>query len=270
MKLLGRGVFLEVRKSKKHEGKVEKKFRFPLREKTAKLLKEDHDTYTASVASIVNLPRTEMHLEPGKDGWQVTVLQDDLSGDGMLLSSFLSSAAGNIDKLNAYEEMLDKTLGVFRSFGRNKAIKLGIESNPNNWWVRSSGPGIMFFDTVPPLVCLHGEINRDVLVMQEDPTFFRRVMAFLSRFKLTSKLAEKTIRKYAFDWPTTVRTLLVKTIACTPQLKDDLIRTARKAIDELGIPKEEQRKFQKKLSSFSIRVELFKLRMFNWLDNIGK
>lgn len=266
MEKLGRGYFVTVQKSEK-EGKVEKRFRFPLLENTAKNLKETHDRYVSLAGRAVDIPETTMEAQRLQDGtYQMTILQDDLSLDGSSLADFLKGHSDQ-DCLKAFALALEGTFSVYRYSKtlEKEGIALRLESNPSNWWVKGNGQ-MTFFDTTPPLLSTNNKIDKDILVPKENPTFIGRLTAWLARAPLIRLLSDMVIRRYAFDWPTTIRTFLVKTIDCAPQLKEKFIKATRSAVDML----DDKARFQKRLTDMSIRIELLKLRMFNWLSGIGE
>jgi len=265
MTVLARGTFLTVKRSAR-KGKLDKAFHFPLTERTASLLLRDHSYYVGQISQTIKVPETTMEVEELSGGkYQATIFQDDLTGDGSSLADFLKIEEDRGRQMEAYGKALQGMMAVYSHSKKleSEGVKLGLESNPNNWWMKSNGDAV-FFDTTPPLVLRQDKVNTDVLVPKENPTFFGRLSAWLARAPVISLLAEKVIRSYAFDWPTTVRTFLIKTIDCVPKIKDDLIAATREAIDKMPI--DEKEGFQKKLSTFSIRLELFKLAIFKMLN----
>jgi hypothetical protein len=270
--LVGSGTFVTVRKSQSQEGKLKKTFRFPLLESTAKNLKSDHDRYVRILKRIIPVPETVMEAERLDDGrYQMTITQDDLTGNGCSLADHMNSGLSTVEREDAFSKAMNGTLQVcLRSKElEDVGIKLGLESNPNNWWVTSDS-NVMFFDTTPPLISVGGRINTDVLVPRENPTFLGRLMAKLARMPIIRKLSEHVIKRYAFDWPTTIRTFLIKTIDCAPSMRDELVDATRKAVEGLEIDDKHRKRFQKKLTDFSIKVELMKLKAFDWLASIGQ
>ncbi len=272
MKKLARGTFLDVERSQDRPGKVRKRFYFPLTEGTMKNLRSTHEKYVGHLGKVITLPETTMETKKLDDGkYQVDIYQDDLSLEGSSLTDFLNSEKPVAVRLNAFSSALKQTLEVYM-YSRtlfSGGIVLGLESSPNNWWVKENGD-VTFFDTTPPLVMENNRVNTDVLVMKEVPTFIGRLFSWLARSKLTRSLSERVIRSYAFDWPTTVRTLLIKTIDCAPKLRSRLTEAAGKAVEALDIGEKAKAGFRKKLSNFSIRLELLKLKIFKFLDSIGK
>jgi hypothetical protein len=271
-KLVGSGTFVSVRKSQSQEGKLKKTFKFPLLESTARDLKRVHDQYVTELDKAIPIPETVMDAERLEDGrYQVTITQDDLTPDGSSLADFLRSGGDLGKRLGAYKSALEGTLKVCRLSGEleSQGIKLGLESNPNNWWVNSRSE-TLFFDTTPPLMSVDGRIDTDILVPKENPTFLGRLIAKLARLPVIRKLSEAGIRQYAFNWPTTIRTFLIKTIDCVPSMRDQLVETTRKAVEGLEIDDRYRKQFQKKLTNLSIKVELMKLRVYDWLASIGQ
>jgi hypothetical protein len=271
-KLVGSGTFVSVERSTERKGKVVKRFKFPLLESTAKRLKADHDSYVRELRRTIPMPETVMEGERRDDGrYDVTITQDDLTGNGCSLSEFMNSDSSTVERVEAFGKAMGGTLQVsLRSKElEGVGIRLGLESNPNNWWITSDSKAL-FFDTTPPLISVGGSISTDVLVPRENPTFLGRLMAKLARMPIIRRLSERVIKSYAFDWPTTVRTFLIKSVACAPSMRDELVDATRKAVGALEIDERYRRQFQKKLTDFSIKVELMKLRAFDYLASIGQ
>ena len=228
----------------------------------------DHSYYVRQLEQAAAVPETTMEISELPDGkYQVTITQDDLTGNGSSLASLLEREEDRGKQLEAYGRALSGMMNVYAHAKKLRAegIELGLESNPHNWWMKSNGDAV-FFDTTPPLVSRDGRINMDVLVPKENPTFFGRLSAWMARAPLISYFAQKVIKGYAFDWPTSVCSFLIKTIDCVPRIKDDLVAATREAIDRMQMPLEARERFQGKLSSFSIRLELFKLKIFKMLN----
>ncbi len=269
MKLVGRGTFLTVEKSSDHPSKVRKRFRFPLTEETVRKLSSSHARYVSHLRSSIDVPDSPIRASKLPDGrYQVDIFQDDLTRNGCSLGSYLASEREVSLRLAAFKNALHQTLLVYARSLSLDQVKLGLESNPNNWWVKEDSK-LIFFDTTPPLLMEGGKPDLDLLVMRECPTVVGRLSAWLARSWLTKSLSERLIRSYAFDWPTTIRTFLVKTIDCVPELKKDLARAAREAVGNLDIDEKELRRFQKKLSWFSVNLELVKLRIYQFFERMG-
>lgn len=272
MRGIKRGSFVSVIESRGRKGKVEKIFNFPLTEKTAKRLEKDHDSYVSHLGSVITLPETTFEAQKLSNGsYQVSIFQDDMNGDGMLLADYLSLEPDVSECMGVFSKALKATMQVREYSAAFARVDLGLESNPNNWWVKKNGD-MVFFDTTPPIIAIDDNVHTDMLVMKDNPAFLGRLMSWLAHGPVgfLRKLSEKVMRKYAFDWPTTVRTFLVKAIDCAPVLKNDLVETARNAIGSIGMEDSEKKRFMRKLSDFSISMELAKLRFYNFLDNIGR
>jgi len=258
---LGRGTFLDV--SRSAEGRVRKRFRFPLAESTAKSFLDAHERYVSRLSSCINMPQTRAEAKPMEDGsFQVDIHQDDLSQDGCDLASFLKCDLPVSVRIGAFSQAMRQTLQV------RAEPTISIESNPNNWWIREDRQAV-FFDTTPPLLLDEGKPRTELLVMKENPTFMGRLTAFLAHNRITAKLSAMVIKDYAFSFPTLVRTFLIKSIDAAPKLKGELIEAARSAVAELDLDDEERKRFEAKLSDFSIGLEMLKLRVFKFIDSLG-
>jgi hypothetical protein len=192
-------------------------------------------------------------------------LQDNLEGRGRPVLDILAMEPD--ETVDLYLTMLHETLKLYRH-ARERAregVLIGIDSNPSNWWIMHDGSPV-FFDTTPPLISLYGKIEVDALVPKEHPSFLGKIFGALARIWPISRLSEKVIRQYAFDWPTMIRTLLVKTVYEGRSFRDALVDKTRAAVSELGEGKVD---FLRKLTGISIAIELMKYRIFNWFAAIG-
>jgi|GEM_PF-2468282 len=270
MKGVKRGTFVSVIEAPNRKGKVEKMFNFPLTENAVKRLEKDHESYVSHLRSTIALPETVFERQKLNDGrYQVSIFQDDMDGDGMLLADFLSLEPDISECMGVFSKALKATMQVREYSAAFARVDLGLESNPHNWWIRKNGDAV-FFDTVPPIIAVDNNVHTDMLVMRDNPTFLGRLMSCLAHGPLgfLRKLSEKVMRKYAFDWPTTVRTFLVKAIDCAPGLKNDLVETARDVVGGIRMEDYEKKRFMRKLSDFSVNIELAKLKFYNFLDSI--
>ncbi len=266
------GTFLNVRKSES-PGLVEKTFRFSQEAPAAETLKRVHDAYVGHISGVIDVPKTTMNLQTRKDGRvDVSITQPDLRADGgMTLSEFLRT--GVASTVFAFNLALSSTLLVYRHAAslRAKGVKIGLESNPNNWMITHTPSGALkatFFDTTPPLLVENGKLEVGVLVPKDNPNGIGPLLSILAHSRLTSKLAAKVMLDYAFDWPTTIRTFLIKSIDVVPHMKSTLIERTRDVVRQM-VPSDEQGAFMKKLTWFSVNLELLKLRAFKLIDYLG-
>lgn len=256
------GTFMSVTTSMRHTDKVEKRLRFPLGERTLSKLRMFHECYAEELGKIITVPRAELYDEKRPDGrYHVTIIQDDLGYSGILLADYMRSRASRRERLATFGKALGETLKVYERCTGSQ-MRMGIESDPHNWWLFNNGR-LAFFDTMPPLLSFDGYLERDVLVLPENPTRVGRLSAFMARFPLTSAAAEGVMDRYAFHWPTTVRTFLVKAIECAPDLTEGLVKTARQAVEPLG------KEFTGMLSACSVWLEMQKLRIYRALERAG-
>lgn len=259
------GTFLQVSRATDRPGAVKKELKFPLEPDTYDALKRTHDAYvTHAIAAGISIPETEFVATKRPDGkLDVAMYQTDLSS--CLFSDLLAGALPTREKLAAYRKVLEATLRlrIYSVVGSAPGIKLGMDSNPNNWAVPILGKPV-FFDTMPPVISIDGIVEWGVLAPRENPTLVGRLTAALMHSKLLAPLGRRLAESYAFDWPTMIRTLLVKTIDHAPDLKDDLIKATREGVSTLGQP------FADKLTDFSVKFELFMLKCYKAIDLIGK
>jgi len=263
--MIGSGTFVSVMPSKSFRGMVEKRFKFPVLEERALRLERAHKTYVNLIKRAITVPFTSMRPERIAGGkCQITIIQDDLRGNGRLLADVMRSKGSKAGRVDAFRKALNESLKVYMysNMVSGAGLRLGLESNPNNWWVRQDGR-MVFLDTMPPLVSERGRVETDLLVMPDNPTLVGRLSAFLSTFRLTRELSARMARKYAFDWPTSVRTFLVKAMDCAPDIAKELAAAARRDVSPLG------KSFTSKLSWLSISAERLKLRIYNLLAAQG-
>jgi hypothetical protein len=86
--MIGSGAFVSVAPSKRFKGMVEKRFKFPVLEERALRLKKAHGLYVNFIKGAITVPFTAMETERIAGGkCQITIIQDDLRGDGRLLAA---------------------------------------------------------------------------------------------------------------------------------------------------------------------------------------
>jgi hypothetical protein len=265
---IGSGTFVKVFPSQSRKGWVEKRLRFTMPAERFGRLKQAHDSYVEEIGKCVHMPKTEMCGERMADGsFSVLIFQQDMRECGRLLADAMGkeSAESGARRVGFFRKALEASIQAYGHAleARERGIRLGLESNPNNWWVMDDGT-MAFLDTMPPLISFGRADEKDLLVMPDDPSFAGRLCAAIASYGPLAGIAERTIMQYAFDWPTSIRTFLVKAIDCAPDIGERLIDTARWVTKGLGDG------FKARLSGASIWIELAKLKAYNSICRIGK